>query len=143
MRENNFFKRIGNSIRSFMYGRYGFDGLGKFMLIAGLLIMLVSGFIPNEYARRGMYVLSWLLIVLEYFRIFSTRRDKRVRENYKFYGFLNAVKGIFGFGPDGGYKFFKCPGCKKKVRVPKNHGKIEITCRNCGTKFTGYTGKRK
>ncbi len=143
MRENGFFRRIGNSLRSFMYGRYGLDGLGKCMLITGLAIMLVSGFIPNEYVRRGLYVLSWLLIVLEYFRIFSTRRDRRVRENYKFYGFLNAVKGIFGFGPDKDYRFFKCPGCKKKVRVPKNHGKIEITCRNCGTKFTGYTGKRK
>lgn len=143
MRANGFFKRLGNSFRNFMYGRYGLDGLGKLILVAGLIVMLVSGFVPNAYVRRTMYVISWGLIIWEYFRIFSTRREKRVKENYRYYSILNAIKGAFGFGPDGNYKFFKCPGCKKQVRVPKNHGKIEITCRNCGTVFTGYTGKRK
>ncbi len=143
MRDNGFFKKMGNGLRNFMMGRYGLDGLGKFIMILGLIFLLVSGFIPNEYVRRSLFVVSVGLIVLEYMRIFSVNREKRVRENYRYYAFLNSVKAIFGAGPDGGYKFFKCPGCKKQVRVPKNHGKIEITCRNCGTKFTGYTGKRK
>ncbi|MEG1066114.1 MAG: hypothetical protein RSD85_01035, partial [Erysipelotrichaceae bacterium] len=33
------------------------------------------------------------------------------------------------------YKYFKCPQCKKNVRVPKGHGNITITCPQCGTKF--------
>ncbi len=143
MRANGFFKRMGDGMRRFMYGRYGIDGLGKFILVVALIVMLASSFIPNEYPRRGTLVVSWLLLALEYFRIFSVKRDKRARENYKYYMFLNSVKGIFGKGPDGNYRFFTCPGCKKKVKVPKHHGKIEITCRNCGTVFTGYTGKRK
>ncbi|MCR5584971.1 MAG: hypothetical protein K6F63_06000 [Lachnospiraceae bacterium] len=143
MRENGFFKRLGNSFRNFMYGRYGIDGLGKFILVLGIIVMFASGFVRNAYVRWAMDAISWALIIWEYFRIFSTKREKRVRENYKYYAFLNSVKGIFGAGPDGNYKYFKCPGCKKQVKVPKHHGKIEITCRNCGTKFMGYTGKRR
>ncbi len=143
MRENGFFNRMGNGLRNFMNGRYGMDGLGRFILVVGLVVMLASGFIPNGYVKRSLFVVSLALIILEYCRMFSFKREKRVRENYKYYGILNAVKGIFGAGPDGNYKFFKCPGCKKQVKVPKHHGKIEITCRNCGTKFMGYTGKRR
>lgn len=143
MRENGFFKRLGNNMRNFMYGRYGIDGLGKMILIVGLAVLIASGFVRVQPARIIMDVVAWTLIIWEYFRMFSTKREKRVRENYRYYAFLNSIKGIFGAGPDGNYKFFKCPGCKKTVKVPKHHGKIEITCRNCGTKFMGYTGKRR
>jgi len=33
------------------------------------------------------------------------------------------------------YRFYKCPTCKQEVRVPKGHGKIEITCPKCREKF--------
>ena len=143
MRENGFFNRLGNGLRSFMAGRYGMDGLGRLILILGFIVLIASAFIPNEYVHRAVLVLAWGLFVWEYFRIFSTKREKRVRENYRYYAFLNSVKSIFGFGPDGGYMYFVCPGCKKKIRVPKHHGKIEITCTNCRTKFVKYTGRRK
>ena len=33
------------------------------------------------------------------------------------------------------FRFFKCPVCKQKLRVPKGKGKVEITCPKCGNKF--------
>ena len=33
------------------------------------------------------------------------------------------------------YRFYKCPQCKQKVRVPKGRGKICITCPKCRTEF--------
>lgn len=37
------------------------------------------------------------------------------------------------------YKYFECPKCAQKIRVPKGHGKIEITCPKCGEKFIKRT----
>ncbi len=37
------------------------------------------------------------------------------------------------------YKYFNCPNCNQKVRVPKGKGKIEITCPKCRTTFIRKT----
>lgn len=37
------------------------------------------------------------------------------------------------------FKFFKCPACHQKIRVPKGKGRIEITCPRCGEKFVKKT----
>ncbi len=37
------------------------------------------------------------------------------------------------------YKYFNCPNCNQKVRVPKGKGKIEITCPKCRTSFIRKT----
>ena len=33
------------------------------------------------------------------------------------------------------YKVINCPECSQKIRVPKNKGKIKITCKSCKNKF--------
>lgn len=131
----------------FMYGRYGysagFDGFSKFLMWTAIIVLLVSGFVNSASRTAGtiMYALSVLILVYSYFRFFSKNLTARTKENYKYYEIINKIKGIFKKDPYNLY--FKCPGCKKKVRVPRNKGKIEITCRNCNTMFTRYTGKRK
>ncbi len=37
------------------------------------------------------------------------------------------------------YKFYNCPNCNQKVRVPKGKGRIEITCPKCHTSFIRKT----
>ena len=37
------------------------------------------------------------------------------------------------------YKIEKCLGCSKNLRLPKNKGKIVVTCPNCKTKFNAST----
>ena len=37
------------------------------------------------------------------------------------------------------YRFFKCPACRTRLRVPRGKGKINIVCRKCGTSFQRKT----
>lgn len=37
------------------------------------------------------------------------------------------------------HRYFECPSCKKRLRVPKGKGKIRITCPHCGEKFERRT----
>ncbi len=143
MQGKGFFNGMRDRMSMAMYNRYGFDGFGKFLFVFGLIFMIASQFIPNVYVRRTIYVLSILILIYEYMRIFSKKREKRARENYRYYAIIGKIKGLFGYGFDKNYRYFKCPGCKKRVRVPRHHGKTEITCKNCNTSFVKYTGKRK
>ena len=33
------------------------------------------------------------------------------------------------------YRYFTCPKCKQRLRVPRGVGNVTITCKSCGTKF--------
>lgn len=40
-------------------------------------------------------------------------------------------------------KIIKCPNCDAKLRVPRNKGKISVTCPKCDTNFEKDTGDKK
>lgn len=125
---------------SFMYGRYGIDQLSRFMLVVTFVLCILSIFIRT-------YIISLLilaLIIIIYFRMFSKNIYKRAAENEKYLRFISNFKGKASAGTSSYsknaeqrkyYKFFKCPGCSQKIRIPKGHGKIEIRCPKCNTKF--------
>ena len=60
-----------------MYGRYGIDSLGKFLVIAGIIAMLIAGWTDS----LTLVTLSWALIIYAYFRVFSRNIYKRSAEN--------------------------------------------------------------
>lgn len=33
------------------------------------------------------------------------------------------------------YKTVTCPGCKKKLKLPRGRGKVIVTCKTCNTEF--------
>ncbi len=37
------------------------------------------------------------------------------------------------------FRFFKCPACSQRIRVPRGKGKVEITCPKCGNRFIKKT----
>lgn len=119
-----------------MTGRYGFDNLSKACLVVTVALMAASMFAKN----RALYLLAILLLAYCYFRAFSKNIAKRQQENQQFCNlryraavrwnkFKNrqAQKKI--------YRFYRCPGCRQTVRVPKGRGKICITCPKCQTEF--------
>lgn len=128
-----------NWLRKFMYGRYGVDELSIALLMASLVLMLIGGFSSKLFILR---LISDVLIVLYMFRIFSKNIYKRQQEYYKYLNVKNKVVGFFNIKSNRvkdlkTHKYFTCPSCKQKLRVPRGNGKITITCSKCRTQFKG------
>lgn len=120
----------------FMYGRYGVDTLGKYSLGAGLAAMVLS-IIFDSYT---LSLLSWLFIILTYFRMFSRDIYKRSSENQTFLNKTYKLRSWFGkqknmMAQRKTHHIYRCPGCKQKIRVPRGKGRIEIRCPKCHTTF--------
>ena len=120
--------RIKQALQRFMMGRYGTDKLNMWILGAGLILCLISVFIPFPLVDLALTVASYGLMIWAIFRTFSRNTYKRYRENRRFLMFLDRIK-------DREHKYFACPKCRQPVRVPKGKGKIVITCPKCKEKF--------
>jgi len=124
----------------FMSGRNGVDELSR-MLSWLVLILLLLGI----FTRVGWFtLLAVAVMVYMYFRMFSKNTARRYEENQKYVNFRynrtvswNRFKKRLSQSRD--YRFFKCPDCKQQVRVPRGHGKIEITCPKCRGNFIRRT----
>ena len=133
----NFLMRIAGKIRAFMAGRNGFDDLAKHSFILSIVVFLVYGFWPHGIVKAILSILYLSLLIYSYFRIFSKKVYKRVRENKKYVGALKMFKTRWKQRKT--HKFYRCPKCKTWLRLPKGRGKITITCVKCATKFDKKT----
>ena len=131
-----FFDKIRAGFARFMSGRYGTDQLNMTMLWTALALSIV-GSLANV---RILALLADALLILMFFRMLSKDRYARQHENQTYLEktyklrrsateWLNRVKN--------GKKdrYFTCPQCKKRLRVPRGVGNITITCKGCGNKF--------
>lgn len=116
----------------FMQGRYGIDSLGRLSMGLLMIMIIVSLFWHNIYFT----IVTWLLLVLVYFRMLSRNVSKRYAENVKFIKFRDA---LLGKNRDRAHIIFLCPSCKQKIRVPRGRGKIVITCPKCKKEFKKRT----
>ncbi len=120
----------------FMSGRNGMDELSR-MESWLVLILLLAGVLT----RLGIFtVLALILMIHMYFRVFSKNTAKRYEENQRYVNFRygrtvqwNRAKKHMGQMKT--HRFYRCPACKQKVRVPRGHGRIEISCPKCREKF--------
>lgn len=120
----------------FMYGRYGTDELSKVYLvlaIACLAVHLITRFSP-------MYLAGMALLIYGLYRSFSRNTAKMSAQNQKYMTWrykrivkLNQAKKQWAERKE--YRFYRCPDCNQKVRVPRGRGKIAITCPKCKTEF--------
>jgi len=127
--------------RKFMYGRYGNDQLNNFVLILSLIFCFVGLFFVGTL-RLVFTILQLFAIAYWFLRAFSRNVEKRRRENYAFMKVWNKIKGWFKGVPaffkrlaDRKHKYFKCPNCKSRLRVPRGRGNITVTCPKCYVKF--------
>ena len=132
--------RLREKILRFMMGRNGVDEFSRALSFAVLFCLIV-----DLFARTGILsLLGIALMVYMYFRVFSRNVVKRQRENQKYRNlrYQAAVKRHQfknQFRQRKNYKFFRCPTCRQKVRVPKGHGRVEISCPKCRERFLRRT----
>ncbi|MCH1982835.1 hypothetical protein MCG98_09685 [Ruminococcus sp. OA3] len=131
--------KLRDKFARFMIGRYGVDNLGRVLVYASLILLILSMFIRY----RIVYILAIAALIYAYFRIFSKNVSKRYEENRKFLNLQHKISGRFSAlknqGQDKDHRYFKCPACKQKVRVPKGKGKISIRCPKCHAEFIKRT----
>ncbi len=128
------FRKLGDSLRRFLAGRYGSDPLNRFLIYVALGCLLLG-------ALGGNYLAPWLSIfnLIAYIpllwgivRMFSRNFAARRRENTAYLRFWTRMK-------DRQNCYFNCPRCGQTVRVPRGKGRISIRCPKCSERFEKKT----
>ena len=144
----SFWEKIKQSFRSFMNGRNGVDHFSMALLCTGLILYLISFILGPVQGGMIWPILSMLInlagmfcYVFSIFRIFSRNLDKRRAENRRYVTMAEKKRterrqAKVRFQNRKQYKYFKCPGCKAWLRLPRGKGVATITCSRCHTSFT-------
>ena len=119
-----------------MSGRYGVDDFSKALLYATLALCLVSLFTRN----RMLNLLLTAGLVFIYYRMFSKNYSRRYQENLWYLRQKDKVMHFFQRQNSLAqqrktHRIYTCPQCRQKIRIPKGHGKVQITCPQCKTAF--------
>ncbi len=154
--------------QNFMYGRYGTDQLNRFLSLLALILLIVNLFVHVSFLWiAALVLLAWTYFRI-FSRNTSKRAVENDRfmdftSRFRRNGGYGSGYGGYGNGSYGGYdsgsrprrptpeerkaqreqrkiyRFYMCPHCGQKVRVPKGKGRIEITCPKCRTAFIKTT----
>ena len=153
-----------NWLRRVMAGRYGrMDQFNIFLFVVFILfsvVRLILNFIFH-FTAFGLFTpiqspiasvfysvlfgLQMATVLIIFLRMFSRDIGKRARENQQFLNRWYNLKDWSNFNKKkkeanrDGKTLYKCPVCRKVIRVPLGKGRIEITCPNCKHKFVKKT----
>ncbi|MBD5559837.1 MAG: hypothetical protein HDQ87_05700 [Clostridia bacterium] len=129
-----------NWLRKFMQGRNGSDQLNAFLVLCAVALWFVEIWLPSPFLSAAF----WALMIWSIFRMMSRNVTARRNENYKFCAFMYRIRNWFRDLPariraQKEYRYFRCPNCSQRVRVPRHKGHIKVTCPRCGEKFDKRT----
>ncbi len=122
------FQRFKYAMQRFFYGRYGVDQLSTVLLVLGIVLCIVGMMTRVTWLT---YV-SYIPLILAIYRTYSRNLQARRRENQRLLSLVKQLK-------DRDNRYFSCPKCRQKVRVPKGKGTIKIRCPKCGEQFVKKT----
>lgn len=134
-----------SKIARFMYGRYGFDQLGRFLMGAGLVMAVLCMFLRFLPTHIPYYICSFLntfFYVFAFYRILSKNTLKRTIENDSYLRLRSKVLPMIDEKTksirDREYIYKKCPKCSAKLRLKRIRGKHITKCPRCSQKFNVY-----
>lgn len=126
--------------RKFMAGRYGADQLTVAVLVLYAVLYLLSQLTRSIW----LFWIAVIVFAICVFRMFSRNTSQRYKENMAFLRWWNPVASWFrkvkySVRDHKVYRYYKCPNCSNRLRVPRGKGKIQITCPVCRTEFIKKT----
>ncbi len=136
----------------------GLDELNRTLVIAGLVATILSFFFfqNGSAVRTVLSVIASACLIFFIIRTFAGKPEKRNTENMRFLSIVTSVREWFAGVFKGGakrprrahkarknptwaeikqYKYFICPQCAQRLRVPRGKGKLRVTCTHCGNVF--------
>ena len=137
-----------NRIKAWFYrtfsGAYGFDALGKALLVTAVAFMItgsiVSLFSDSRLVRLPFDLIELAAIVWFVFRFVSKNHTARSAENRKWQNAWGKVRSFFQLQKDR-FKdrktavYRKCPACGSTLRLPRRKGKHTACCPKCRNRF--------
>jgi len=128
-----------NKLYEFMRGRYGSDELSWATVILGIILLIIFSFMEVWFI-----LIPTLLFGVAIFRTLSKNITARQREN-EIFGAIFAAPVRFvkltrnKVRDRDTHVYFKCPSCKRVLRVPRGRGEIKVTCPVCNHTTTRRT----
>ncbi len=131
----------------FFAGRNGSDALSVFLTAAALVTATAASVITHEAARYLVSAVAIILVAVAAWRMMSMNVAKRRAENERFLSFFRSLRKDPQKAEEKKrrkeekktHAYFRCPECRKELRVPRGKGKIRITCPHCGHQFIKKT----
>jgi len=136
------------------------DDLNRTLLLTGVAAMLLKMFFEQgAWPRLLLSAVSFAALLFALTRILSKDPARMSTQNLKYLAAVTAVKTFFKekfgcFGKKNGstgaqkpkkkrptlqelkeYKYFMCPQCAQRLRVPRGKGRLRVTCTRCGNRF--------
>lgn len=129
-------QKIKTSFRNFMIGRHGSDQLSFALLLGGIILSLLTSITGiGIFYYIGLAAYIWAI-----YRMFSKNRVKRAAENQKYLNIRTNLKTNFSqffarLKNAKKYRYFRCPECKTRLRLPRKVGEVTVTCSKCRHQF--------
>lgn len=134
-----------NKLIKFMQGRYGIDELYKFLFILYIISFTINIFLNSLLLE----IISLIIVLFTFYRVFSKNIYKRSKENKKYLKlkkqivkpFQNIKRDI----KDKDHIYKKCLKCKTvlKLPIPYERGIKHTTCPKCKNKMTFLVLKKE
>ena len=125
------FRRFGNTLARFMYGRYGSDRFNRFLMVLYLIFWVLS-VVFRGWTGLIFYALTTVTMVWTLFRMLSRNISRRQAENRWYLHQLTRLKDIRR------YRYRRCPHCRGMLRLPIKRGRRTVTCHRCRHQFKAF-----
>ena len=125
------FRRFGNTLARFMYGRYGSDRFNRFLMVLYLIFWVLS-VVFRGWTGLIFYALTTVTMVWTLFRMLSRNISRRQAENRWYLHQVTRLKDIRR------YRYRRCPHCRGMLRLPIKRGRRTVTCHRCRAQFKAF-----